>query len=78
MTLLRLASISNYFCKIENELVVNLKPGKTESVSNATGKLESKQKASEIWIQISNNCFYTTTAEYKYFGTILDQTLSCR
>ena len=44
MTLLRLAGVSNYFCKIENELVVNLKPGKTESMSFATGKLSQNKK----------------------------------
>ena len=67
-----LINISNYFCK--NELVLNLKPGKTESMLFATGRKLSQNKK-PLKLEYKSQTI-VSTAEYKYLGTILDQTLS--
>ena len=67
---LNLVNISNYFC--ENEVVIHLKPGKTESMLFATGrKLSQNKKALKLEYKSK---IIVSTAEYKYLGTILDQT----
>ena len=67
---LNLVNISNYFC--ENEVVIHLKPGKTESMLFATGrKLSQNKKALKLEYKSK---VIVSTAEYKYLGTILDQT----
>ena len=65
---LNLVNISNYFC--ENEVVIHLKPGKTESMLFATGrKLSQNKKALKLEYKSK---IIVSTAEYKYLGTILD------
>ena len=67
-----LVNISNYFG--ENELVINLKPEKTESILFATGRKLSQNKKP---LKLENKSqTFVSTAECKYFITILDQTLS--
>ena len=67
---LNLVNISNYFC--ENEVVIHLKPGKTESMLFATGrKLSQNKKALKLEYKSK---VIVSTAEYKYLGNILDQT----
>ena len=65
-------NIFNYFC--QNELVINLKPGKTESLLFATGRKLSQNKKS-LKFECKSQTI-VSTAQYKYLGTILDQTLS--
>lgn len=67
-----LQKILDYFTK--NELVINLKPGKTESIMFGTRK-KLNQDNQSINLQYNSQPI-STTKEYKYLGTILDQTLS--
>jgi hypothetical protein len=67
-----LQNISDYLTK--NELVINLKPGKTESILFGTGK-KINQNHQFINLQYNSQPI-STTKEYKYLGNILDQTLS--
>ena len=67
-----LQRVSSYLT--ENELVINLKPGKTESILFGTRKRLNKTNDS---LNLKyNSRQITSTKEYKYLGTILDQTLS--
>jgi hypothetical protein len=67
-----LVSISNFF--MENELVINLKKGKTESMLFGTAKrLSLNVKILELFYRFTP-IQYTTT--YKYLGTTVDQTLN--
>ena len=67
-----LQNISDYLTK--NELVINLKPGKTESIMFGTRK-KLNQNHQFINLQYNSQPI-STTKEYKYLGNILDQTLS--
>ena len=67
-----LVNISNYF--YENELVINLKPGKTESMLFATGRKLSQNKK-PLKLEYKSQTV-VSTAENKYLGIILDKTLS--
>ena len=67
-----LQKISDYFTK--NELVINLKPGKTETITFGTRKrLNHNNESTSLQY---NHQPISSTKEYKYLGTILDQTLS--
>ena len=68
-----LQGISEYF-RI-NELVINLKKGKSESMLFGTSKKLSS--ADSIKLKYDHHCI-SSTQEYKYLGTILDQSLSFR
>ena len=68
-----LQGISEYF-RI-NELVINLKKGKSESMLFGTSKKLSS--ADSIKLKYDHHCIFSTQ-EYKYLGTILDQSLSFR
>ena len=58
-----------------NELVVNLKKGKTECMLFGTGKKLSKIKEHELNIMY-NNTMVNYTTSYTYLGVLLDQTLN--
>ena len=66
-----LINISNYFC--ENEPVINLKPGRTKSMLFAAGRKLSQNKK-PLKLEYKSQTI-VSTAEYKYLGTILDQTM---
>ncbi|XP_057299539.1 uncharacterized protein LOC130630163 [Hydractinia symbiolongicarpus] len=65
-----LKNVNRYF--IENELVLNLKAGKTESMICGTRKNLNKNGST---LEINGKLINATT-EYRYLGTVLDQTLS--
>ena len=56
----------------ENDLIVNLKPGKTETVLFGTPQ---KIKKAENLKVIGNYTQINTVTKYKYLGTILDNIL---
>ena len=68
---LDLQYVSTYFRT--NELVINLKPGKTESMLFSTSKKLSSGNSLNLKYDFHD---VSSTSEYKYLGTILDQTLS--
>ena len=59
----------------QNELVVNLKTGKTECMLYGTGRKLSKFKEHELNI-MHNNTVVNYTTSYTYLGIHLDQTLN--
>ncbi|XP_057304446.1 uncharacterized protein LOC130641589 [Hydractinia symbiolongicarpus] len=67
-----LKNVDRYF--IENELVLNLKAGKTELMIFGTRKNLNKN-GSTLNLEINGKLINATT-EYRYLGTVLDQTLS--
>jgi len=67
-----LKNIADYFTT--NELVINLKAGKTESLLFGTHK-RLNQNADSIQLAYNSQPI-ASTKEYKYLGTVLDQTLS--
>ena len=68
-----LVNISNYF--YEHELVINLKPGKKESMLFATVESQNKKPLKLEYKSLKSETI-VSIAEYKYHRTILDQTLS--
>ena len=69
---LDLKNVSEYFTN--NELVINLKQSKTESMLFGTSKRLSKsRKKLELWYQSTP---IHAVSSYKYLGTTLDPTLS--
>ena len=58
-----------------NELIVNLKKGKTECMLFGTGRNLSKNKEHELNIMYNNTVVNYTTS-YTYLGVLLDQTLN--
>jgi len=68
-----LVILENYFK--ENDLIVNLKKGKTEYVLLGTRKRLAKSKDAplELLFGFTKICY---TASYKYLGTVIDSTLS--
>ena len=67
-----LQNIAEFFTR--NELVINLKPGKAEFMLFSTQK-KLRQNGDCIRLQY-NHQMIAPTKEYKYLGTIMDQTLS--
>ena len=66
-------NLSKWLC--DNELIMNLKVGKTEAMLFGTGKHLSLLNGRQLNIKIREitiNC----TMEYKYFGIVLDRTLN--
>ena len=59
----------------ENELLVNLKKGKTESMVFGTAKRLSKTEKNEMKVEV-NGTPIAGTSSYKYLGVYLDQTLN--
>ena len=66
-----MVSIASYFT--QNELVINLKKNKTESMLFGTAKKLSKTAVLEIYY---NHHLINHTTRYKYLGTVLDPTLN--
>ena len=67
-----LETIAQYF--YTNDLIINLKKGKTEFMLMGTSKRLSKvDKDLEIYYRETK---INTTTSYKYLGTFLDSTLS--
>lgn len=66
-----LKNISSYFR--ENELVINLKPGKTECVLFGTAKRLAMSKAD--FALLFDGVPINVTTSYKYLGTVIDHTL---
>ena len=64
-----MVSIASYFTK--NELVINLKKNKTESMLFGTAK-----KLSAVLEIYYNHHLINHTTRYKYLGTVLDPTLN--
>ena len=58
-----------------NELVLNLKKGKTESLLFGTSQRISKQ-TEPFKIKLSNQTVINNTIEYKYLGVYLDSSLN--
>ena len=58
----------------ENELLVNLKKGKTESMIFGTAKRLGKAEEKEMKVEV-NGRLIAGTLSYKYIGVYLDQTL---
>ena len=67
-----LVSVSNFF--MQNELVINLKISKTESMLFGTARRLSKNSQILELLYRFTPINYTTT--YKYLGTVVDQTLN--
>ena len=59
----------------ENELLVNLKKGKTESMIFGTAKRPNKTEKKEMKVEV-NGTSIAGTLSYKYLGVHLDQTLN--
>ena len=59
----------------ENELLVNLKKGKTDSMIFGTAKRLCKTEKKEMKVEI-NGTLIARTLTYKYLGIYLDQTLN--
>ena len=59
----------------ENELLVNLKKGKTESMIFGTAKRLGKTEKKEMKVEV-NGTSIAGTLSYKYLGVHLDQTLN--
>ena len=59
----------------ENELLVNLKKGKTESMIFGTAKRLGKTEKKEVKVEV-NGTSIAETLSYKYLGVHLDQTMN--
>ena len=59
----------------ENELIINLKKGKTESVLFGTSKRVNPLQGKELSIFV-NGTYINTTFSYKYLGIDLDPNLN--
>ena len=62
-------SLVTWFC--ENELIMNLKKGKTEAMLFGTSKRLNLVDGRQLNIKVNGTCI-NCTARYKYFGVALD------
>ena len=66
-------SLATWFC--ENELIMNLKKGKTEAMLFGTSKRLNLVDGRQLNIKVNRNCINCTTS-YKYLGVALDPSLN--
>ena len=66
-------SLATWFC--ENELIMNLKKGKTEAMLFGTSKRLNLVDGRQLNIKVNGNCINCTTS-YKYLSVALDPSLN--